>query len=508
MMDTKALRAKLLGLAVRGKLVPQVPGEESAAALLRCEDAGRARPLRAERRKSPASTSRIFRRQGHFYETADDREAVCIDDRLPFDIPASWEWCRLGRIFRHNTGKALNASHHTGTKLSYITASDLHWDRFELSHPREMWFTDAELEKCTAQEGDLLVCEGGDIGRAAVWQSPVPVRIQNHIHRLRAYSPLCTRFYLYVFYFYKLAGVLEGSERRIQNLSSERLHSLLLPVAPLDEQRRIVEKLDACFAQIKRIEGAESALKNDCRAAKSRILDLAIRGKLVPRVPHDEPAPVPNLSPAAHSKPTSRPVRRDGKSYPTFPNGSARDVSGKLPFDIPTSWFLSKMGNLMSPVCGVKYAKSDIQGEGIRILRGGNLTQSGGIIFRPDDVFLPEKYANRKNQVRRGDIVIVASTGGKTGVGRAAFVVSDLPRTQIGGFLRIIRPVNDYCRQLLWLVFRSNYYRDYIAAAAVGTSINNVRKPYLEEMLVPLPPVQELSHIVQKLDSLLARIPL
>ena len=93
----------------------------------------------------------------------------CIDDELPFEIPDSWEWVRLGTVFQHNTGKALNASNRDGEKLTYITTSNLYWDRFVLENLKTMPFTDSEVDKCTVQQGDLLVCEGGDIGRAAIW---------------------------------------------------------------------------------------------------------------------------------------------------------------------------------------------------------------------------------------------------------------------------------------------------------------------------------------------------
>ena len=94
-------------------------------------------------------------------------EVKCIDEEIPFEIPATWEWCRLGYIFSHCTGKALNGTNRKGNLYTYITTSNLYWDRFELSSLKEMYFTEEELGKCTATKGDLLVCEGGDIGRSA-----------------------------------------------------------------------------------------------------------------------------------------------------------------------------------------------------------------------------------------------------------------------------------------------------------------------------------------------------
>lgn len=119
----------------------------------------------------------------------------CIDDEIPFEIPDSWQWVRLGTLYQHNTGKALNSSNSAGTPLTYITTSNLYWDRFELDKLKEMPFTAAEIEKCTVTNGDLLVCEGGDIGRAAIWNYNFPIRIQNHIHRLRAYTSIVVPVY-------------------------------------------------------------------------------------------------------------------------------------------------------------------------------------------------------------------------------------------------------------------------------------------------------------------------
>ncbi len=106
-----------------------------------------------------------------------------------------------------------------------------------------MFFTKDELEKCTVQKGDLLVCEGGDIGRAAIWSYDNAIRIQNHIHKLRSYVPICTKFFYFVFYYYKHTGLIGGKGIGIQGLSSSALHKLLLPLPPIKEQECIVSEI-------------------------------------------------------------------------------------------------------------------------------------------------------------------------------------------------------------------------------------------------------------------------
>ena len=248
----EALKKSILQEAVQGKLVPQDPSDEPAEALLERIRAEKQRLIKEGKIKKDKHESVIFRRDNSHYEKLDAAER-CIDDELPFEIPDSWEWVRLGTVFQHNTGKALNASNRDGEKLTYITTSNLYWDRFVLDNLKTMPFTDSEVDKCTVQQGDLLVCEGGDIGRAAIWGSNKPMRIQNHIHRLRAYVPVCTRFFYYLFYLYKGAGWIGGKGIAIQGLSSNAIHNLLFPLPPLHEQERIVSAIDTALDIVQKL---------------------------------------------------------------------------------------------------------------------------------------------------------------------------------------------------------------------------------------------------------------
>ena len=128
--------------------------------------------------------------------------------------------------------------------MTYITTSNLYWDRFELDSLKEMPFTDSEIDKCTVTKGDLLVCEGGDIGRSAIWMFDENIRIQNHIHRLRPYISLSSRFYYYVMYMWKQLGLIGGQGIGLQGFSSKALHNLIVPLPSIDEQGRMVDFVD------------------------------------------------------------------------------------------------------------------------------------------------------------------------------------------------------------------------------------------------------------------------
>ena len=241
----QCMKKSILQEAIQGRLVPQIVKEGTAKELLEQIKSEKQKLVKEGKlKKSALATSVIFRGDDNKYWEKLGQAIKNVDEEIPFDVPDRWKWCRLGTLFSHCTGKALNAANQKGTLMTYITTSNLYWNRFELNNLKQMRFTDEEIEKCTAITGDLLVCEGGDIGRAAIWNYQYDIRIQNHIHKLRAYIPLCTKFFFWIFYFYKSAGLIGGKGIGIQGLSSKALDHILIPLPPLEEQYRIVAKIE------------------------------------------------------------------------------------------------------------------------------------------------------------------------------------------------------------------------------------------------------------------------
>lgn len=158
----------------------------------------------------------------------------------------------MGDVYNHTTGKALKKVDTTGELRQYITTSNVYWNSFDFTEVRSMYFTDKELAKCTAHKGDLLVCNGGDVGRAAIWDYDYDICIQNHISRLRPkyqeviYNP----FYSYLFRYLKGKGQLNGKGVAITSLSAADIQSLPIPLPPLAEQERIVERIETIFASL------------------------------------------------------------------------------------------------------------------------------------------------------------------------------------------------------------------------------------------------------------------
>ena len=398
---------------------------------------------------------------------------------MPFEIPESWCWTSIGELFEHNTGKALNASNRDGKMMDYITTSNLYWDRFDLSVVKQMLFTEEELWRCTAKKGDLLICEGGDIGRAAIWDYDYDIRIQNHIHRLRGFNGVNHRFYYFIFLLYKLSNRIGGKGVAIQGLSSGDLHKLEVPLPPEYEQIRLVQNIEKWFVFVDLLEQEQENLHTLVQSTKSKILDLAISGKLVQQDPEDEPS----IELLKRINPAFQPC--DNSHYENLPQG----------------WELVSLNSIVDIISGVSYAKSDIRENGVRILRGGNI-QDGEIICLEDDVFIDQSYSNIVNSVVKGDIVLVSSTGSPTLIGKTGYAQITYPNTQIGAFLRIIRPRSSEISAYLNLIFNSDFYKNYIRTLAKGTNINNVKNGYIEQFEIALPPIQEQERIVKMVENI------
>ena len=218
----KQAKSKILDLAIHGKLVPQDPNDEPAIELLK--------------RINPKAE--IITDNGHYQK-----------------LPVGWCEVWLGEIFNHNTGKALNTSNTEGIMRKYLTTSNVYWNTFDFTTVKQMYFKNNELDKCSITKGDLLVCEGGDIGRAAIWNYDYNICIQNHLHRLRPkINGLCVFFYYYVFNYLKVNNMIGGKGIGLLGLSSNALHKLHVPFPPLAEQTRIAAKIEELFHQLDMIE--------------------------------------------------------------------------------------------------------------------------------------------------------------------------------------------------------------------------------------------------------------
>ena len=445
-------------------------------------------------------------------------EVKCIDDEIPFDIPQGWEWCRLGYIFSHCTGKALNGTNRKGNLYTYITTSNLYWDRFELSSLKEMYFTEEELGKCTATKGDLLVCEGGDIGRSAIWDYDYNIRIQNHIHKLRSYIPLCTRFFYYVMYLYKGIGYIGGKGIGIQGLSSGALHNILIPTPSINEQERIVSQIEAIMPIAVKYEKSQEELNqlNDSIHNKLRksILQEAIQGKLVPQIEEEGTAQElleqirqekfqlvkeGKLKKSALSD--SVIYKGDDNKYFEKNGNTEMDITDEIPFEIPDNWEWCRIGSVLNIWSARRVHEKDWRTSGIPFYRAREIGKMADCGYVDNDLFIEQSLYeefSKSGVPQIGDLMMTAvGTLGKTYVveTKNPFYYKD------GSVLCIGNPFH-FSPYYLKLFFESSAFTNQYLSESDGTTVATLTMVRLNRYLIPIPPLMEQARIVEMIKQL------
>ena len=478
-MTPQELKNSILQLAIQGKLVEQRPEKGTAEELYKQIQAEKQALIKAGKIKKEKPLPEI------------------TEDEIPFEIPESWKWVYIGEIFLHNTGKAQNASGSTnGTIRKFITTSNLYWGYFDFSKVKEMPFTEQEIERCSARKGDLLVCEGGDCGRSAIWTYDEEVCIQNHVHRLRPYHELSIEYYYYLFHLYKFTGRLRGRGVAIQGLSSDAIHKVICPLPPLAEQKRIVAKIEELLPLIERYEKAWSRLEDFNKRfpgdMQKSILQMAIQGKLVEQRPEEGTGE--ELYKQIQTE--KQALIKAGKIKKEKPLPEI--VEDEIPFEIPESWKWASVGSVCVNIQYGSSQKSAVSGK-VPVLRMGNI--QGGKIVYDKLVYTSDDSEIEKYPLAVNDLLF-NRTNSKELVGKTAIYKGEMPAIYAGYLVRI-SPVlldSDY----LNYVMQSQYYWTYcqtVRSDAIGQSNINAEK--LKRFVFPLPPLAEQKRIVARLEELL-----
>ena len=450
------------------------------------------------------------------YEKFSDGTVKCIEDEIPFDVPNGWAWCRLGNLFKHNTGKALNSSKSEGTILTYITTSNVYWDRFELDNLKSMPFTESEIEKCTVKKGDLLVCEGGDIGRAAIWNRDEDIRIQNHIHRLRPYAKINCQFYYYILYLYKLNGKINGNGIGLQGLSSNALHSIIVPLPPINEQAIITSRLKQIFTLVSDIETKKADLSIVLTAMKSKILDLAIRGKLVTQNPEDEPASVllERIKAEKEELIEQGKIKRDKKESVIFKGDDnsyyekigniITSINDEIPFEIPENWSWCRLNLITSTITdyvangsfATLKANTTIYKEKNYALFVRTVDFANN--FKKDLVYIDKKtYDFLEKSKLYGNELMLSNIGASIG---KVFKIPqlDIPMSLAPNSI-ILKFYDGIDTDFFEYLFKSFVGQNYLKKLSSGAAMPKFNKTDLKVMLVPIPPQNEQLRIVNKI---------
>jgi len=485
-MTPEQLKASILQYAIQGKLVEQRPEEGTAEDLYKA--------IQEEKQK--------LIKEGKIKKEK-PLDAIAEED-IPFDIPCTWKWCYLGEIFTHTAGKALNAKNTTGEKHKYITTSNVYWDHFELDNLKEMYYAEDEIEKYSVQYGDLLVLEGGDVGRTAIWNLNESYCIQNHIHRLRPYTEVNIKYFYYVMMYLKFRGDIAGKGIGIKGLSANALHCINIPLPPLEEQHRIVEKIEELLPYVDRYAEAHEKLEKFNAKfpedMKKSILQYAIQGKLVEQ--REEKGTAEELYQQIQDEKAK--LIKEGKIKKEKPLGDI--VDDDIPFDIPESWRWCRFQDLCSVLtCGYAstptYVSEDV---GMPFISAKNVKPYR---FMPEDhKFIGKELYEQliaTAKPEKGDILL---TRVGAGIGEAAIIDVDMDFA-IYVSLTLIKLVNTkmICNRYIlhWLNSPLGTITAQKNIFGKGASQGNLNVKNVREFIVPLPPYEEQVRIADKIDELL-----
>ena len=240
------LKKSVLQEAIQGKLVPQLAEEGTAQELLEQIKAEKEKLVKEGKlKKSALNNTVIFRGDDNKYYEKIGKKCVNLTEEIPFEIPASWTWCHLNDIAESDLGKTMNKGQNAGELVPYLCSINVYWNKIDLSKIKHAQFTEIELAKYLLQKNDLLICEGGDIGRAAIWDINETMYYQNALHRVRFYGKIFPKFFLYILSLYKALGLLDKKSKgmTIKHFTKSALNSIVIPLPPLLEQKRIIEKI-------------------------------------------------------------------------------------------------------------------------------------------------------------------------------------------------------------------------------------------------------------------------
>ena len=440
-----------------------------------------------------------------------------ISDEVPFEIPDSWEWCRLSFANDMYTGNSINESEKKSkyTNLTdgryYIGTKDVEFNHSIVYENGVKIPLNAEKFRIAPCNSILMCIEGGSAGRKIAF-TKYEVCFGNKLCCFVAHG-IDYKF----LYYYLQSPIFQltfkgNTTGIIGGVSVNTLKSMLFPVPPIEEQKRIVDKLSDIVPFIEQYNKAETKLTalntTFPTQLKKSILQQAVQGKLVPQNPDDEPASVLleriraekqeliKTGKIKKDKNESVIVTRDKIPYEII-DGKERCIADEVPFEIPEDWCWCRLGNVCKNIQYGTSQKSSETGK-MPVLRMGNL-QNGKIDY--------EKlvYTSDDEEIKRYPLsyndLLFNRTNSREIVGKTAIYKAEMPAIYAGYLVRITPLIDsDY----LNFVMQSQYYWIYcqsVRSDAIGQSNINAEK--LKHFLIPLPPLSEQYRIVEKIEELI-----
>ena len=473
-MNTKQLRQKILDLAIRGQLVPQDSNDEPASVLLEKIRAEKQTLIEQKKIKKDKKSSYItcdlspYRKYTEYFSDGSSKD---ITNEIPFEIPENWAWCRgyeilnpmesqkpLGEKFGYLDIASIDNKNNKISEVKFIATSDAPSRAsrkvkfgdtlFSMVRPylRNIAFVEKEYSKCIASTG-FYIC-----------------------------SPNETLYSKFLFYLMLSEYVVEGVNKYMKgdnspSINNENITNFLYPLPPLAEQKRIVEKIEELLALVDDLETNKTDLQSYIKQAKSKVLEMAVRGELVPQNPDDEPA----------SALLER-IKKEQKSSKFKGKNTEHNThyEEELLFDIPKNWALTRMENICQLLDGEKKQGVELPYLDVKFLRGkieGEIKESGKYIPKNTHLILVDGENS-------GEIFKAQQDGYQ------------------GSTLKILNISEEICKKYIFYILKKE--QKLFKESKTGSAIPHLNKKLFNDLLIFLPPLAEQHRIVEKIEHIFA----
>ena len=522
-MNGKQLKNSILQWAIQGKLVSQDPNDEPASVLLERIRAEKAKLVKEKKIKKDKNESIIYRGDDNSYyeKFIATGEVKCIDEEIPFEIPSSWEWCRMQDIMKFVNGRAYKKEE----LLSRGKYKVLRVGNFFTNN--EWYYSDLELpDDKYCYPGDLLYAWSASFG-PQIWND-VKTIFHYHIWNVKYNSRILLRDYLFYFFLYDKTQVLSSTTGSTMiHVSMENMKPRFIPIPPYCEQKRIVSKINELLPVIDKFDDVQKELDTlnalIKESLKKSILQEAIQGKLVPQITEEGTAQelleqirqeklqlVKDGKLKKSALTDSIIFKGDDNKYYEQVGKNINEITDEIAFDLPDGWIWCRLKDICSIFTGATFKKEEATTtkQGIRILRGGNISPFE-LKIKDDDIFLTEDKVKKDILLKENDILTPAVTSLEN-IGKMARVDKNMPYTTVGGFVFIIRLhlIDQWLSKYILCLLSSPFMIEFMKSITnkSGQAFYNIGKERLSAALLPIPSLMEQQRIVAQIEKLFEQL--
>ncbi|TDA73686.1 restriction endonuclease subunit S [Phocaeicola dorei] len=472
-MDTKALRQKILDLAIHGKLVPQDPNDEPASVLLERIKAEKERLIKEgkiKRSKKSAKTSDT----PHY-------------ENVPFEVPESWVWCRLDDIvceLKYGTSeKSSSVGKIAVLRMGNITnVGTIDYSNLVYSS------NDEDIEQYSLEKNDLLFNRTNSsewVGKTAIYKEEQPAIYAGYLIRIKPLliSPDYLNTVMNSGYYRDWCYDVKTDAVNQSNINAQKLSQLMIPIPPLKEQERIVAEMDKWISLIDIVKNGKGDLLTVIKQAKSKILDLAIHGKLVPQDPNDEPA--------------IELLKRINPDFTPCDNGHYTQL--------PDGWCVVTLKDLCENINGLWKGKKE-PFVNVGVIRNANFTKDFKLDYSNIEYIDVEQRTFAKRHLENGDLIVEKSGGSDNNpVGRTILYEGKSGVFSFSNFTMALRTRNNdiVLSKFLYYYILAKYQKgDMRLMQTQTTGLRNLILDKFLSMPIHLPPLSEQKRIIDRIETI------